>query len=283
MDAPLTRLYPAPCGPVPLAGLYLGHGLRERAPTDRPYVYANFVASLDGRISLEDPVTRRRQPPPPITNPRDWRLYLELAAQSDAVLTSGRRVRDLAAQGRGTIRCVAEAATGDLGQWRRARGLPPHPHCLALSSALDFPVDALAPQPGGGLSLLVGSAADTGRTTRLRAAGIEVHRVDHARVHGADLAAYARERGIRTLYAIGGPGVLHTLLAARLLDRLYLTTSHLVLGGERFDPLLRGAPIAPPYRFRLSELYLDTNEPQGPEQLFAVYDRAAGDAPIDSP
>jgi len=287
MDAPLTRLYPAPSASLPLTGLYLAHRLRERAPADRPYVYTNYVVSLDGRISLEEPARDRRRPPPAITNPRDWRLYLELATQADAVLTSGRRLRELAGEGRDTIRCVSETAKGDLAAWRQAHGLPPHPRCLALSTTLDFPADGLAAPPGSELAILVGSGADARQARGFERAGIDVRRFDHPRVRGADVVGYARERGIRTLYAIGGPEVLHTLLAARLLDRLYLTTALLALGGEAFDSLVRGETLVPPYRFRLRELYLDGAGAHGSEQLFATCERddsgREGHAPIDSP
>jgi riboflavin biosynthesis pyrimidine reductase len=271
MEAPVTRLYPAPSTVLPLRNLYLAHGLRERSPADRPYVYANFVASLDGRISLEDPALGRRRPPQAITNPRDWRLYLELAAQADAVLTSGRRLRELAASGRDTIRCVAETAEGDLAGWRRARGLPLHPLCLALSTSLRLPAVPLEP-PHGEVAILAGSDARDDDARRLQRAGVEVHRARRPRVDGEDIVRFARDRSIRTLYAIGGPEVFHTLLAARLLDRLYLTIAHVALGGHEFDMLVRGDALCPPYGFRLNELYLD---PGPPEQLFLTYERDA--------
>lgn len=273
MEAPLLRLHPAPAVTRPLTGLYLAHALRSRAPAGRPYVYANFVASLDGRIAEEDPARGRHRPPPAITNPRDWRLYLELAAQTDAVLTSGRRLRELVGGGRGTLRCVAQAAEGDLGEWRRAQRLAPHPLCLVLSTRLDFDAAALASIPGGELAILAGSQADAGQAQRLARAGLDVRRAAAPRVRGADIVQYARERGLRTLYAIGGPDVLYTLLAARLLDRLYLTTAHVALAGEAYDTLLRGRALSPPRRFRLSELYLDRAGPDTPEQLFATYER----------
>lgn len=273
MEAPLTRLYPAPSATLPLEGLYLGHALRGRAG-NRPYVYTNFVASLDGRISQDDPALGRRRPPRAITNPRDWRLYLELAAQADAVLTSGRRLRELAGEGRDTIRCVAETAEGDLADWRRARGLPPHPLCLALTTSLDFPVDPLAGTTHGELAILAGSHARVESARRLQKAGVDVRRARDRWVTGDEVVQFARERGIRTLYVIGGPDVLHTLLAARLLDRMYLTVAHLALGGRGFDTLVHGDVLSPPYPFRMIELYLDRATRQAPEQLFGTYERA---------
>src|SRR5699024_875342 len=75
----VLRLFPGPAGPAPLHGLYLDERLRPPGMPGRPFVYASFIASLDGRISLPDPDTDIHKPPPAITNPRDWRLLQELA------------------------------------------------------------------------------------------------------------------------------------------------------------------------------------------------------------
>ena len=51
-EQPVIQLYPHHAGHA-LEGLYLAHDLRRLA-ADRPFVYANFVASLDGRIAIAD-------------------------------------------------------------------------------------------------------------------------------------------------------------------------------------------------------------------------------------
>ena len=76
----VLRLLPTPAGQVPLHGLYLSERFAPPAKPSRSFVYANFITSLDGRISLPDPRTSKRTAPRAITNPRDWRLFQELAA-----------------------------------------------------------------------------------------------------------------------------------------------------------------------------------------------------------
>src|SRR5438309_2107204 len=110
MNALVDRLYPAPPLRLSLTGLYLGHELRTRARPGEPYVYSNFIASLDGRISELDPRSHRRVPPRAIRHPHDWQLYLELAAQADAVVVSGRRWRELRTETDGAIQCVPDLA-----------------------------------------------------------------------------------------------------------------------------------------------------------------------------
>ena len=95
VDKPLVRIFPGPGEPVPLQGLYLSERFGPPAERSTSFVYANFITSLDGRISLPDPNTLKRGVPSAIANARDWRLFQELAAGADAILVSGRYVRDL--------------------------------------------------------------------------------------------------------------------------------------------------------------------------------------------
>ena len=44
----------------------------------------------------------------------------------------------------------------------------------------------------------------------------------------------------RSIYAIAGPWVFHTLLEAQVVDRLYLTLACRLLGGNEYDTLLEG-------------------------------------------
>ena len=60
----LVRLFPTPGADVPLQGLYLSEPLAPPATRSASFVYANFIASLDGRISLPDHRTLKRAHPP---------------------------------------------------------------------------------------------------------------------------------------------------------------------------------------------------------------------------
>jgi riboflavin biosynthesis pyrimidine reductase len=88
LDGELLALYPAP-RLESLTGLYLCEDLRALVPRGGSYVYTNFITSLDGRIALVSPETEQLEVPQRKANPRDWRLFLELAAPADAVIVSG--------------------------------------------------------------------------------------------------------------------------------------------------------------------------------------------------
>src|SRR4051812_17752639 len=92
----LIRLYPPPAEEQSLEGLYLAQDVRLLAQGRRPFVYTNFVTSLDGHIS-EPSDTQGRQVPKAIANSHDWRLYMELVAQADVLITTERQLRAMAA------------------------------------------------------------------------------------------------------------------------------------------------------------------------------------------
>ena len=85
----VLQLYPPPQRKMSLNGLYLGLRLHREAVEGELFVYANFIASLDGRISLPDSYGEQGVPSS-LANKRDWRLYQELAAQADVMLTRAR-------------------------------------------------------------------------------------------------------------------------------------------------------------------------------------------------
>ncbi|MGD2082050.1 MAG: dihydrofolate reductase family protein [Chromatiales bacterium] len=268
----LRMLYPE-TGPVPLEGLYLSHRLRERATGDGPFVYTNFVASLDGRIAVRRPGTDRIGVPEATANPRDWRLFLELAAPADALIVSGRLIRELAA-GEAQSRPPFEGdEVPDLEAFRRDLGLPAHPALVVISRSLDLPEGGLFGGSERRVILATGSDAEPERRVALESAGAEVVEAGETGVDGRRLVEALAGRGLPLIYSIAGPGVLQTLLAARVLDRIYLTTVLRVLGGEHFATLASGPPLDPPADFRLAELYLDPGGPGGSQQLMQVYDR----------
>jgi hypothetical protein len=93
----ITQLYPLPPTERPLKGTYLAHELRLYSQqSERAFVYSNFVTSLDGRIAIPHPSKPGLMVPKNTANDRDWRLFQELAAQADLIISTGRYLRDWA-------------------------------------------------------------------------------------------------------------------------------------------------------------------------------------------
>lgn len=272
--SPLRQLYP-PSQSTDLTadGLYLRHRLDQRGSAELPFVYSNYVVSLDGRIALDYPRCEKSGVPPAITSNTDWRLYQELAAQSDVLLTSGRYIRELAA-GKAQDDLPVGENFPDLLDWRRQQGLEPQPAVVILSRSLDLPLEKLFPQPQRTLYVATGARADKRKLAAIAGMGIPVLLSGEGKsVEGCRLIRELGEKGYRSIYAIAGPGLLDTLLRAGRVDRLYLTQVHTLLGGQCYDTLLEGALLRPAARFALEELHYDQGDDTRQGQFFSVYRR----------
>jgi riboflavin biosynthesis pyrimidine reductase len=269
----LTALYPE-TGQLSLTGLYLSQDLRKLTRNGGTFVYTNFITSLDGRIALPRTDSGQLGVPQHTANPRDWRLLLELAAPADALIVSGRYVRELARETAQALPPFGEGAPADLREYRAARGLAAQPVLVVVSGSLDLPARALARLSGRHLIVATVDEAEADAPTQhaLHSLEIPVLRLGNARVEGARLLAALQQRGIALAYSIAGPEVLHTLLQARVLDRIYLTTVLRALAGHGYATLAHGPRLDPPYDFKLAALYLDRHGPDGIQQLLQVYD-----------
>jgi riboflavin biosynthesis pyrimidine reductase len=252
--------------------LYLAHELRSEIRDGRAFCFSNFVVSLDGRVSLssspEEPPTGV---PPSLASSGYWRLFQELVAQSDAVLVSGRYVREVAAGKAEPLVQFDRPGMDDLPAWRRAAGLAGVPDVVVMSSSLDVDPTA-AHRLGPRVSVLTGADAPSERAAQLRDAGIEVVVAGRrGGVEGPRLAGVLADLGYRMVYAAAGPVVLHLLVAAGILDRLFVTTVNRLLGGRRFASLIEGETFHPPTGLQIQALYLDAESHPHVSQLYAVY------------
>ena len=273
----ILRLFPGPSVRTPLRGLYLDEHLRPMGTPARPFVYAGFIASLDGRISLPDPETQIRKVPRAIANPRDWRLFQELAASADVLVTSGRYMRDLAAGIAQDILPVSDKPEyADLLKWRRAHGLVPQPAVAIVTSSLDLPIPEILLRSRRPIYVVTGAAADTSRLESLAAQGVHVLKAGSgARVEGRALAAALAQEGFGNIDMIAGAVLLETFLVDGVFDRLYLTQACRILGGTSYETLNEGPQLDPPADFKLRSLYYDAGETGNIEQLFTVFDSFA--------
>jgi riboflavin biosynthesis pyrimidine reductase len=276
MQGQIRRLYPAPDQEIELVGLYLGHDLRSaRTWGDKPFIYANFISSLDGRIAVAQPSGHGLVIPKQTANDRDWRLFQELAVQADVVISSGRYLRDYAdGRAQEILRVYDDPNLQDLKDWRTDRGLSPYPDIAVISNSLDFPLPEALFQHGRKITVVTSESADRERLGAVREKTERVLIAGRERVDGARMIQGFEDWGYRTVYSSAGPKILHMLLAANRLDRLYLTTAQRLLGGRTFATIVDGGALKPARETALRELYLDPHALGGAGQLFMVYDLA---------
>jgi riboflavin-specific deaminase-like protein len=189
-------------------------GLVERAPAARPYTIANMVATADGRATLDGRTEG-------ISSETDRDLFHALRTQVDAVMV-----------GTGTIALERYGPLARRAEVRRRRaelGLPEAPLAVTASRTLELPADApLLADPGSRIVVLTNSD----REPPACAAELVVERLP-----GPELDLTAGVERLRTVHGVramlheGGPTLLAAMLAAGLVDELFLTVSPLLVGG----------------------------------------------------
>jgi riboflavin biosynthesis pyrimidine reductase len=274
----VIALYPGPAGERPLAGLYLGHDLRRRPRSGWPFFCSNFVASLDGRIAVSAPGEPGQDVPPAIANDRDWRLFQELAAQADLILTSGRYARQLADGRAQAILQIERPAFADLAAWRTAQGLARRPDLAILSRGLEFDLSPELAASFGAVLAITGQSAPAGRRAALAAQGAQIVLAGEDGVEAGRLAEVIAGRGYGLVFSAAGAEVLHMLVAGGLLNRLYLTLAHRLLAGTDYSTLAEGPLLEPAASLTLYSAYLDPAGLDGAGQLFLAYDARPGGA-----
>ncbi|HEU4355089.1 MAG TPA: dihydrofolate reductase family protein [Actinomycetota bacterium] len=206
--------------PEELERLY-GGGIGFEAPR----LFANFVSSLDGVVSIEGEAHSGRM----------------LSGRSEAdhfMMGLLRACADAVVIGAGTLRparrslwtpdyIYPEAATA-FAELRKRLGRDEQPRLVVITARGDLEPGHPALEAGALVLTPTGSAA--GLRERLPAASIVVAMGDGARVDLVDAMALLRGEGYATVLTEGGPTVVGGLLRSGLLDELFLTLSPVLAG-----------------------------------------------------
>ena len=273
MAATLLQLFPQ-VRETSLRGLYLADELQTLGVPGLPFVYGDFVTSLDGRIALRDPVSGESHLPEALTSDSDLRLLLELQAQADCLVTHGGYLRAIARKQLDDILQVgAVPGHQDLALWRQAHGLRPQPAICIASATLDFPFPDSVRRHQQQVFVATGKHADAARRRELEREGCEVVVAgEGSHVEGKPLVAALADRGFRSAFLLAGPRMLETMMRDAVLSRLYVTLTHQLLGGESFRSMIEGPPLQGAGRLKLTALYLDSSPSNGTGQFFAQFE-----------
>jgi len=268
MQKNLLRLYPNSCEKVSIKGLYLAHQLHKLGTTESPFVYANFLSSLDGRIALEDTV-QGTYIPKHITTASDFGLFMELHAQADCLITHGGYMRAL---GEGRLGNILQVKNKNLVEWRRNNGLKPQPAVIIASASLNFPLHNSLHEHAQAVYIATGRNADPNRIRYWQDLGYPIlFTGEDQKVHGAPLIHELSGLGYKTIYLVAGPQMLDTVIREKQLSRLYLTITHQLIGGKDFRTLLTGSTLGSEGNLILEALYYEQDSPPGSGQFFIQF------------
>jgi len=270
MQKNLLRLYPNSGEKCPISGLYLAHQIYKLGTTESPFVYANFLSSLDGRIALEDVSQSTTYIPKHLTTASDFRLFMELHAQADCLISHGGYMRAL---GEGRLGNILQVRDKDLVEWRRNNNLKAQPAVIIASASLNFPMHRSLQEHAQKVYIATGRNADPDRIRYWQDLGYPILVTGEDRmVQGAPLIHELHGLGYKNIYLIAGPQMLDTIVREKQLSRLYLTITHQLIGGKDFRTLLTGSTLGPEGNLILKSMYYDPDSPSESGQFFMQFD-----------
>ena len=240
---PLELLYEAP----QLPEFDLPEGLAEvyGGPLgfSAPCLYANFVASLDGVVALPGEIQSNRMIS---ANSHSDRFVMGLLrASADAVLVGAGTMRG-SPRTRWTAEHAYPPAAPLFGELRRSRGRSPRPTLVVLSGSGS--VDPRHPALEEGALVLTSERGATRLRGRLPSAATVLAVGAETPVDPAAAVEALRRRGHELILSEGGPIAFGALVAAGLVDELFLTSSALLAGRSPGSPrpaLVENAELLP--------------------------------------
>jgi len=217
------------------------YGGELRTPSRRPYVFANFVSTVDGIVSFGVPGHDRARDVS-LGDPNDRFVLALLRAVSDAVIVGAGTLRK-EPDSVWTAESVFPDAAREFAAVRSAAGLAAQPLTVLVTASgeLDLSLPAFT---RGGPVLVATTAAGArrlGRTPdRVRVRSL----ADDAELRMADVVRVTAEAaGGGRLLTEGGPSILGRFLDEGLLDELFLTIAPRLAGRTREHsrvPLVEG-------------------------------------------
>ncbi len=216
-DAPVTLSRLLPAGdPATISEIVEELGLWERltpAP-QHPRVLLNMVSTVDGRATLQGRSG-------PLSDRADRALFHGLRSAVDAVLVGAGTVR-VERYGR----MIPSSARRDL---RVERGLAAEPLACVVSERLELGQAPLLGEPDARVLLMTSSADSLPHT----AAHVDYIRAGSGALDLGAAIGELRERfSVQTVLCEGGPHLACQLLAAGLVDELFLSLSPTLAGGD---------------------------------------------------
>lgn len=209
----MEQLFPNPVEDVDPADLYASD--QRQSGTDRPWVLANMISSLDGAIDV-DGVSG------PLGGQADKRVFSAIRAVADAIVV-----------GAGTV--IAEnyrrpQTPTDVQSLRQARGQSSLPRIAIVSSSLSIPVDhrvfdADAPP------IVITHAQSPAERREVLAERAEVIVIGDDHVDLAEALQALAHSGAKTVLLEGGPTLNGAMVAADLVDEICMSVAPVLVGG----------------------------------------------------
>ena len=264
--------------PPGLRDLYDGDLHFQASPAERPFVFANFVSTLDGVVSY----AIKGQASGSVisgSDPADRFIMGLLRASADAIMVGARTVRDTGPQSLWTPESIYPDAKHLYADYRvNVLHKPPRPILVVVSGSGKLELRRAIFQMPEARTVVMTTPAGWDALTTAGAAklpSVQIHSLDSS--SGAlDCLAMLRllhaEYGIRSLLHEGGPSLFGEFMAAQAVDELFLTLSPQIAGrmSDATRPaLVEGTQFMP----ECAPWFQLLSVKQSAEQLYLRYQR----------
>lgn len=211
-----------------IEGLYLRFDLQKVAQKlDGPLVFANYICDQNDVIAKKDD-NDGFQVPKELKNAPDWRLFQELTAQSDVIITGSgylQRFAKMGAKAQDVINQFSKGAEfSSLGDWRVSHGLKRNPDIAVISRSLDFEIPEAAFMDGRKVLVFttrIGASSE--KAGQYKKLGAEVIEAGEDGVDGTITIDTLSSRGYKVIKNTTGPRVLDILLRSNVLNGIFIT------------------------------------------------------------
>jgi riboflavin biosynthesis pyrimidine reductase len=225
-----------PSLPPGLRDLYDGDLHFQASPAERPFVFANFVSTLDGVVSY---AVKGKASGSAISgsDPADRFIMGLLRASADAIIVGARTVHDTGTQSLWTPESIYPGAKNMYAEYRvNVLHKPLNPLLVVVSGSGKLELGrAIFRMPEARTVVMTTPAGRDALVTAgsAKLPSVQIHALDSS--SGAlDLLAMLRvlqaQYGVRSLLHEGGPSLFGQFMAAQVVDELFLTLSPQIAG-----------------------------------------------------
>lgn len=242
-------------------GLYLRLDLQEVAKkSGKALVIANYVCDQNDVIAKKK--EGEFQVPWELKNAPDWRLFQELTAQSDVIITGTgylQRFAKMGAKAQDVINQFSKNGEfAELGDWRDKHGMKRNPDIAVVSRSLDFDIpEAIFSENRKVYVFTTNDGAASPKAKEYQKAGAEVLPAGKNGVDGKIMIRNLESRGYKVIKNTTGPRVLEILLHGHVLDAIFITRVQkgITKEGEEFQTVLKDKKLENLNEFKYNRLF----------------------------
>ena len=268
MNQMIKKIYPNPKKALIKAeSMYLKPLMSDIKPYNRPFYYANFLSSLDGRIATYNDKYKQLLTPQSIKNNVDFQLFCQLQAQADCLITNTHYMKGLDIGYYGDILSTKDQK---LKKWRKENNLYSQ-KIIILSNSLNFPISDKTEKYKEEIIILT-TSKNKNKIKKFQSNGYKILKFSGKNISAKQLDNFIVKNKFNSIYFIAGPTIVEQFISKNLLDKLYYSTSIRMIGTTKYDTIIRGNFLKKAVNLKLSEMYIYEEKGKINEQtLFQIF------------